>query len=242
MSKDKLILCTICARGGSKGLKDKNIRLLCGKPLIAYTIEQALAWGRAEHVVVSTDSEKIADVARANGAEVPFMRPAELAADTAPKLDTIRHALTESEKKFGQKYDIIVDLDATSPFRKPDDLGRCLEIFLKARPQTLFSVAASAKNPYFNMVEIKKSGYVVLCKKPRVGLVRRQDAPAVFVMNASIYFYRRDYLLDKDNRTPISKRSVVYVMDDYSSYDIDKELDFKFAEFLIKEGALNGAL
>ena len=240
MSKHKSILCTICARGGSKGVKNKNIRHLCSKPLIAYTIEQALAWGKADKVVVSTDSPDIANVARTYGAQVPFMRPARLATDNAPKLDAIRHAVAESEKYFGQVYDIIVDLDATSPFRKSYDLDRCLEKFLKTRAQTLFSVVTAHKNPYFNMVEISRSGFAVLCKKPRLGVVRRQEAPAVFEMNASIYFYRRDYLMDKDNRTPISSRSAVYLMDQVSSYDIDRELDFKFAEFLIGEGVLNG--
>ena len=242
MSKDKLILCTICARGGSKGVIDKNIRMLGGKPLIAYTIEQAFAWGKADKVVVSTDSIDIAKIARAYGAEVPFMRPVRLATDNASKLDAIRHAVAVSEKIFGKVYDIITDLDATSPFRKPNDLDRCLEMFLKVKPKTLFSVVAAHKNPYFNIVEINKSGYAVLCKKPRAGVVRRQEAPAVFEMNASIYFYRRDYLMDIDNRTPISSRSLAYVMDDISSYDIDKELDFKFAEFLIKEGVWNGRL
>jgi len=223
MSKHKSILCTICARGGSKGLNNKNIRELCSKPLIAYTIEQAIGWGKADKVVVSTDSCDIAKLARAYGAEVPFMRPARLATDKAPKLDAIRHAVAESEQIFGQTYDIIVDLDATSPFRKPYDLDRCLEKFLKTGPQTLFSVVAAHKNPYFNMVEINRSGFAVLCKRPPVGVMRRQDAPAVFEMNASIYFYLRDYLMDKHNRTPISSRSVAYVMDDVSSYDIDKE-------------------
>lgn len=242
MNKNTKILCTICARGGSKGVKDKNIRLLCAKPLIAYTIEQALEWGKAEHVVVSTDSKRLAQAAAVCGAEVPFMRPARLATDTAPKLESLRHALVESEKKFGHEFDIVVDLDATSPFRKISDLDRCLEMFLKFGPRTLFSVVPARKNPYFNMVEINKKGFAALCKKTRYSVTRRQEAPAVFEMNASIYFYSREFLLNKRHQSPISNRSMAYVMDEVSSYDIDKELDFKFAEFLIRGGVWNGPL
>ena len=130
MSEDGDIICFICARGGSKGVKDKNIRELAGKPLIAYTIEQALKWDEAKHVVVSTDSKKIADVARRYGAEVPFERPKELASDNSAKLPVVRHALIESEKRFGERYKIVVDLVANNIQRVPDLLLQFL-FFLK---------------------------------------------------------------------------------------------------------------
>lgn len=230
------ILCTICARAGSKGVKNKNIRLLLGKPLIAYTIEQALRWGRARRVVVSTDSPKIAEVAGRFGAEVPFMRPAMLATDSAAKLPAIRHAATECEKIFRERYDAVVDLDATSPLRRAEDLNNCLNIFRKKKPKVLFSVVKARRNPYFNMVEIGSNGFAGLCKKPAKDIASRQAAPAVYDMNASIYFYSRDFLFKGRSLLPFSDRTAVYVMDEISAFDIDSETDFRFIEFLMKEG------
>lgn len=229
------ILCTICARGGSKGVPNKNIRPLLGKPLIAYTIEQARAWNKAERIVVSTDSAEIARVAKRYKAEVPFVRPAELATDTAAKILSIRHALGVCEKAFHERYDIIVDLDPTSPLRKTNDIEKCLNIFKKLRPDSLFSVVKAYKNPYFNMVEKKPNGFYGLCKELKNKVVLRQRAPLVYSMNASIYFYSRDFILNTKNSTPISKRSAIYAMDDLSSFDIDRDVDFKFIEFLMKE-------
>jgi len=230
------ILCTICARGGSRGVKDKNIKPLMGKPLIAYTIEQALGWGRARRVVVSTDSSRIAETARRHGASVPFMRPKKLAGDRTAKQPVIRHAMLKSEEVFKERYDVVVDLDVTSPLRRTVDLDACLRLFVKKRPKTLFSAVRARRNPYFNMVENGKNGFATLCKRPRAKTVRRQDAPDVYDMNASIYFYSRNFLLDKKNTTPLSDRSAVYVMDEMSQYDIDSELDFRFVEFLMKKG------
>ncbi|HBL22513.1 MAG TPA: flagellar modification protein B [Deltaproteobacteria bacterium] len=229
-------LITICARGGSKGVKNKNIRPLLGKPLIAYTIEQALSWGRAERVVVSTDSPEIAEVAKRYGAEVPFLRPAELATDHAGKLAALKHAFLASEKLFDKSYGFLVDLDATAPVRTRDDLDRCLEDFLAYDPPTLFSVVPARKSPYFNMVEVSSEGRVGICKRLESGVLRRQDAPAVYEMNASIYFYRRDYLLAPGTVSPICETSRLHIMDARTSLDIDTEWDFRYIEFLLKEG------
>jgi len=236
MPIDEKILCTICARGGSKGVKNKNIRDLAGQPLISYTINQALKWDKAAHVIVSTDSKEIAEVARCFGGEVPFMRPGNLAEDKTPKLLAIRHALKESEKFYGERFDIVVDLDATAPLRRINDLDNCLNLFLKRRADTLFSVVKAHRNPYFNMVEENKEGFARLVKPMPKLAHRRQDAPRVWDMNASIYFYRRDFLLWDKSLTPFGGKAAIYVMDELSRYDIDSELDFKFVEFLIKEG------
>jgi CMP-N,N'-diacetyllegionaminic acid synthase len=233
------ILVTICARGGSKGVKGKNIKSLNGKPLISYTINQAKEWNKAKRIVVSTDSDDIAAIAMEYGAEVPFRRPAELASDSAPKVPSIRHALIKSEEIFGMKFDIVVDLDPTSPIRKSDDIDNCLKIFNENKPKTLFSVVNCHKNPYFNMVEINEKGRYELSKKLSVGVGRRQDAPKVYDMNASIYLYSREFLIDESNNFPICDDSLIYVMDDSSSYDIDREIDFKFIEFLLKENLVN---
>jgi CMP-N-acetylneuraminic acid synthetase len=235
MPRNYHILCTICARGGSKGVKDKNIRPLAGRPLIAHTIRQALRWGRARQVVVSTDSEKIANIAKRYGAAVPFIRPLRLATDISPKLLSIRHALRESERCFREKYDIVVDLDVTAPVRKIKDLDNCFKLFIKEKATTLFSVVKAQRNPYFNMVEKKEDGFVRLCKKTPHEVVTRQGAPEVYSMNASIYFYARDFLLNTRHNTPFSRRAAIYIMDELSSHDIDSEIDFKFVEFLIKE-------
>lgn len=226
------LLITICARGGSKGVKNKNIRELAEKPLIFYTINQAKEWGKGRNTVVSTDSEEIAKIAKEFGAEVPFMRPAELATDKAGKVAVIRHTLVYCEEIFEEVYDAVMDLDVTSPVRKVHDLENAFNLFLETKPKTLFSVTPARRNPYFNMVEEMGDGRVSLCKKG--DFVRRQDAPKVFDLNASIYIYDRNYLLE-GNENVISDNSIAYVMDDISRTDIDTELDFKFIEFLIKE-------
>lgn len=229
------ILLTICARGGSKGVKNKNIRPLHGQPLIAYTIKLALDWGGARQVVVSTDSEAIRDVAIQYGAQVPFVRPAELSTDQAAKLPVIKHALMESENFYGDTYDIVVDLDPTAPVRTVNDLNNCLDLFLERDYQHLFSVVPAHKNPYFNMVEIDAAGRIRLCKELDPLPVRRQDAPEVFSVNASIYIYSRSWLMeDKELATSQTGEVGMYIMDDYAGIDIDREVDFRFVEFLTK--------
>lgn len=233
------ILVTICARGGSKGVKNKNIRKLMGKPLIAYTIEQALTWGRASEVVVSTDSDEIADVAKKYGALVPFIRPKELATDTADKLAVIRHALLESEKIYNANFDIVIDLDVTSPIRSVEDIENCYNLFQDKRPKVLFSVVHAHKNPYFNMVEVDSNGYAHLSKLLTGNIHRRQDAPIVYSMNASIYIYDSAFLRDEKNTSIFTNSSTIYEMGDLSGVDIDREVDFKFVEFLVKEGLVS---
>lgn len=233
----KNLLITICARGGSKGVKRKNIRHLNGFPLIYYTIKQAKDWNKAKNIVVSTDSEEIANIAKKYGAEVPFMRPKKLASDTTPKLSALRHALLKSENFYKERFDFLMDLDVTAPIRKVQDLENAYKLFLKKNPQTLFSVVNARRNPYFNMVEEEKNGRVVLSKNGK-SFTRRQDAPKVYDMNASIYIYERNYLLNEKNNSPISKNSIAYVMDEISRTDIDSEIDFKYIEFLVKEGVI----
>lgn len=228
------LLITICARGGSKGVIGKNIRDLAGKPLIYYTIKQALDWGKGKRVVVSTDSEEIARIAKKYGAEIPFLRPAKLASDNAIKEEAIRHALLNCEKIFNEKYDFVMDLDATAPIRSLRDLENAFKLFRNVKPKTLFSVVPARRNPYFNMVEETKSGKVTYCK-PNTNYHRRQDAPKVYDMNASIYIYSRDYLLKERNNKPVTNNSIIYKMDELSRQDVDSEIDFKFIEFLVKE-------
>ena len=224
------ILGTICARGGSKGIKNKNIRLLLGKPLIAYTIEYFKKWGKADRIVCSTDSEKIADVARKYGAEVPCMRPQELATDNAFKIHVLQHIVKFCEKQENTNYDLIVDLDPTAPLRKRKNLNEAFKKFVASDANNLYSVCMARKNPYFNMVELDKNGYAHLCKDSSV--IRRQDATPVYELNASIYSYNRDFLLRTN--TLHSDKTIIYEMPDGASIDIDNEIDFLFVEFLLK--------
>lgn len=224
------ILGTICARGGSKGVKDKNIKELNGKPLIAHTIEYFKRWGKAEKIVCSTDSEKIANIAKKYGAELPYMRPSELATDNAFKLNVIQHIVKFVEQQDNIKYDIIVDLDPTAPLRKKVYLEEAYNKFIKSNVNNLYSVNRARKNPYFNMVELNEKGYAYLCKRSNV--IRRQDTKPVYELNASIYIYKRDFLLQTN--TLHSDKTIIYEMPDIASIDIDSELDFKFVEFLLK--------
>jgi len=227
-------LITICARGGSQGVKKKNIRPLLGKPLVAHTIQCALEWGKASRVIVSTDSEEIARVAQEYGAEVPFLRPADLAHGDVPKLAVIRHALRTLEQDTQPQFDVVVDLDATAPLRHVSDIESAFRLFQERRALTLLSVVNARKNPYYNVVEAGAEGFVHLSKEPDRSITSRQLAPVVYDMNASIHIYRREYVLEESNKHVISTRAVPYVMDDLCAVDIDHEIDFLFVEFLLK--------
>lgn len=227
------ILCTICARGGSKGVPRKNIRQLNGKPLIYYTINQAIKWGKADKVIVSTEDEEIANISIKYGAEVPFIRPLELARDNSGKLGVIKHAVKFFEDK-NEKFDIVVDLDSTSPLRKIEDLNNALNLFLDKNPNNLYSVCQARKNPYFNMVEVNQNGKAYISKKMEKGVLSRQTAPKVYEMNASIYIYKKDFLLNTE--IIHSDNTIIYVMPQERSIDIDSQVDFNFVEYMIREG------
>lgn len=229
----KSILVIICARSGSRGIKNKNIRLLKGKPLIAYTVKQATEWGKAKHVVVSTDSQHIADIAHEYGAEVPFLRSKELALDTTPKLSVLRDAVRKCERVFDETFDIIIDLQSTSPIRKPVDIQNALDIFLKEKPKSLVSVVRSSENPYFTMIELGRNKRAQICKNLKAPVIRRQDAPEVYTLNGSIYIYPKEFLMNEQNVSALSDDTSIYIMDEYSGIDIDRESDLKYIEFLM---------
>ena len=228
------LLCTIGMRGGSKGVPDKNLRKLSGKPLMAYTIEQALKSKLFEHVVVSTDSEEIAKMARSFGAEAWFLRPSEMATDDVSKLPAIRHAFLESERHYGLKFDVLVDLDVTSPLRLIKDITGAYEQFVREDADILITANPSRKSPYFNMVE-NVNGLIQIVKQPDKSIIRRQDAPQVFDMNASIYIWKRKALLGYD--TLFTNKTALYVMPEERSVDIDTELDWNFVEYIIGKSA-----
>jgi len=228
-----IILCTICARGGSKGVKNKNTRELMGKPLIAYTIDEAKASKLFKYIVVSTDSDEIANIAKEYGAEVFFKRNAEMASDTAGKLDVIKDAFRRSEEYYNTTFDYLVDLDATAPLRNIEDIINSFKQFKENDNDNLITAMPSRRSPYFNLVEQDKNYNVYLSKKLETPILRRQDAPKTYDMNASIYIWKRDTILNENSI--FLEKTGLYVMPEERSIDIDSELDFKFVEFLIRE-------
>ena len=224
-------LCTICARGGSKGVPNKNIRPLFGKPLIAHTVEQAKASQLFALVAVSSDSPAILAAAKAAGADLLIDRPAEMANDTADKLPAIRHAWQMSERLTGRSYDILTDMDCTAPLRLIEDIAGALALVESGGADNVISVAPSRHSPYFNLLENNAEGFGGLSKPVNPPIVRRQDAPPCFDINASIYVWRREPFLA--NPFLYGPRTRLYVMPPERSVDIDSELDFQFVEFLM---------
>jgi CMP-N,N'-diacetyllegionaminic acid synthase len=225
------IVCVIGARGGSKGLSGKNLRPLLGKPLIAWSIEQAKACPEISRVVVSTDSEAIAAVAREYGADVPFMRPAELASDVAGKWAVWQHALESCERHYGTPVDIYVDLDCTSPLREVDDISRAIAQFRLGGVDAVFSVCEARKNPYFNMLEIDGDCQRI-CKPLPHAIIRRQDAPRVLEHVASIYVLAPSYL--RRGTGLLSGCTQGYDIGQEKSLDIDSDFDFELVTFLLR--------
>lgn len=226
------VLCTICARGDSKGVPNKNTRELLGKPLIAYTIEQALNSKLIDRVIVSTDSNDIATIARQYGAEVPFLRPSALASDNAAKLPVIKHAVRYLVKEMNYNPEYVIDLDPTSPLRLNDDIEKCMNLIMNdSNCGSVITGYKSNKNPYFNMVEIDDD-FAKLSKQADKHITDRQSAPVVFAMNASIYVWKTEVLL---NQTCVVSGRVKFVeMPEDRSIDIDSEVDLKLVELLIE--------
>ncbi len=223
------VICTVCARGGSQGVPGKNLRSLLGKPLIAYTIEQAQQCLEIDYVFVSTDDPAIAEVARGFGALVPYMRPAELATDTAPKIPVIADLVTQIERK-GVRVDRIVDLDPTSPLRDIEDIRASLAL-LDENVDVVLTGYRSEKNPYFNMVECRPDGTVHLVKTPPSTVVARQQAPEVYAMNGSVYVWHRHTLC----KGLWEGRARLHLMPRERSIDIDTPLDFRIVELLMRD-------
>ncbi len=228
-------LAVICARGGSKGVKGKNLRDLAGKPLIAHSLGQAKNCGLFDAVAVSSDSTEILDAAREWGADYMVERPAELASDTAPKVPAIRHCAETVEAETGQQFDTIADLDATAPLRNVDDIRGAVELLETSDAANVVSAMASRRSPYFNLVERDETGRVRLSKPPAAPIARRQDAPKCFDLNASVFVWTRGALFS-GNDYVLGDNTLLFEMPEERSIDIDTETDFKFVEFLISAG------
>lgn len=221
----------IFARGGSKGLPGKNIRLLAGKPLIAWSIEHACAVRRIERVIVSTDCEEIADVARQYGAEVPFIRPAKLALDTSPEWLAWRHALNYLHETEGTMPTVMVSVPTTAPLRFSTDIDNCLDEYEKGDVDVVVTVTEAHRSPYFNMVKEKTDGTVDLVIPPATELARRQDAPAVYDMATVAYVIRSEFVMNHQSIFEGKVRSSHVPL--ARAIDIDTLLDFQIAECLL---------
>lgn len=226
------VVCVIPARAGSKGVPGKNVRPLAGRPLIAHSIEQALASRYIDRTIVSTDGDEIAEAARAAGAEVPFTRPAELAGDGVGTVDVLVHAAEWLTDVDCWPFDILVLLHATTPLRSVEDVDACIDLLVEEHAGSVFSVAEAYRNPYFNMVEMDAEGVPHLVKE--ASFASRQQAPTVYDMNSSIYVWWVERLLE--DRKVILPDSRVHVMPRERSIDIDEELDFRIAEMLLADG------
>lgn len=233
MYKNNRIFAIICARGNSKGVPGKNIRPLLGKPLIAHTIEQAKTISFIDKLIVSTEDPEIAVISKKYGAEVPFLRPPELATDTSPTESAIVYTLIETEKLCHEFYDLIVLLDPTNPIRKTEEIEKAIELLLaSSETESVISAVESFENPYYDMFELDKDGYAELSKRSSEKLTRRQDAPKVYTANASIYVARREPFMQK--KSFLLKKMKLFIMPEDSAFDIDHPIDFELVEFLLK--------
>ena len=229
----------IFARGGSKGLPGKNVRLLCGKPMIAWSIEHAKAINRISRVIVSTDSEEIAFVARKFGAETPFIRPPELARDDSPEWLSWRHALNYLLQIEGSLPDVMVSVPVTAPLRQPSDIESCLDDFELGGADIVVTMSAAHRSPYFNMVKRHDDGTVGLVIPPIETVSRRQDAKPVFDMATVAYVADPNFVLTKN--TLFEGRVRAIEVPPERAIDIDNLLDFRIAEFLLNERNLDNS-
>lgn len=225
MYNDKKIIGIIPARSGSKGLKDKNIKELCGKPLIAYTIEAAEQSGVFDCIMASTDSEKYARIAREHGASVPFLRSSENSSDKSGSWDVVREVLA----KLNEKFDIVVLLQPTSPLRTAQHIKEAIELFFEKDADTVCSVCETPHPMFWCNTLNEDLSIMDFIKKEYQK--RRQELPKSYTLNGAIYICKTKYI---DNLDFYSNKSFAYVMNKNSSIDIDENLDFQLCELIIK--------
>ena len=226
-------LCTICARGGSKGVPNKNIRPIGGKPLIVHSVLQAQSSGLFEAIAVSSDSPEILDISKKFGVDYSIFRPQELATDSAPKLPAIQHCVNEVERISGENFDVIVDLDVTSPLRLTKDIEGAVRLLEEKNVSNVITGCPARRSPYFNLVERDEDDYVRLSKPPEQIITRRQDTPECFDMNASIYVWKREGLIGSESI--FNADTLLFVMPEERSIDVDHEWEFEYVEFLFNK-------
>jgi len=230
MKKEK-ILAVITARGGSKGIPQKNIRPLLGKPLIAYTIQAALQSKTLNKIIVSTDDEDIANVSKQYGAEVPFLRPKDLATDTATSLSVLQHAVRYLAEKEGYLADIIVCLQPTSPMRSAEDIDQAVTLCTSTSSDSVVSLCQAEHHPYW-MKKVVGDRVYPLMEVDNDKYPRRQDLPPAYQLNGAIYVTGRKILLEKERI--LGENTLAYIMPQERSIDIDTLIDFKLAELIMR--------
>lgn len=224
------VLGAIFARGGSKGVPRKNARNMAGKPLLAHAIEAARAARCLDRVIVSTDDEELAEIARSYGADVPFLRPAALATDECPEWLAWRHAICAVSEIDGRAIDVLVSVPPTSPLRDPGDIDKCVRRLLETNADVAVTVTPAARSPYFNMV-VLEDDRARLVLPPAASVDRRQDAPDVYDMTTVAYAARAQFVLDAPSMFSGHVSAVVIPAE--RALDIDTELDFRVAEMLL---------
>ena len=224
-------ICSICARGGSKGLPNKNILPLMGKPLIVHTIEHAQQSGIFDAIAVSSDSDAILETSQKAGVKFLVKRPEHLANDKAPKIPAIRHCAQETERLSGITFDTFTDMDCTSPLRSIQDVKDSVALLEREKYSNIFSVTPARRSPYFDMVRIK-NGKISPCCDDLGEFTRRQDVPEAYDLNASIYVWDRETLMNSDSL--YNERTGLFVMPNERSVEIDGELEFIYTELLMK--------
>ncbi|MEB2779604.1 acylneuraminate cytidylyltransferase family protein [Algoriphagus persicinus] len=227
-----MILATICCRGGSKGVPNKNLRLMHGIPLIGHTIRQAQQSELIADLIISTDTQQIADIAREYGAKVPFMRPGDLASDSASKWPVFIHALEFYEKEYGQEVEYLVDLDVTVPLKTPQDIDGAIQLALdNPTTEVVITGYEPERNPYFNMMEIREDGLAEIVKKSDKPIVRRQDAPDVYSLSPAAFVIKKSALYNYPHWSKAPCR--IFPIPRERAIDIDSLLDFELVEFLM---------
>jgi N-acylneuraminate cytidylyltransferase len=223
----------IFARGGSKELPNKNILMLEGKPLIAWAVEHAKAVESINEVIVSTDSLEIASLAKECGAEVPFIRPSELATDDSPEWLSWQHGLIDYRERMGKLPDCFVSVPTTSPLRLPEDIERCIELFRKGNADVVVSITESRRSPYFNIVKESDSGILDLVSKPIKRISRRQDSPKTYDLTTVCYVANPNFILHADSifEGKVSGIKVPHKR----AIDIDSIYDFQLCRLILAE-------
>ena len=232
MIDGKAVLAVIPARGGSKGLPGKNIKELCGKPLIAWTIEQARRIGSIDRVVVSTDDQDIAKVSKRYGAEVPFRRPDELSSDTASTMQVIFHAIEWLKEHEGFRPSYIMLLQATSPLRATEDIAGAIQMLRDKDNRAVVSVCETDHHPWWSN-RLPGNGNMKDFVRPEILNKRRQDLPVFYRINGALYLGETAYVHECNGF--LGPDTYAYEMPKNRSIDIDSDLDFKLAEWLFDE-------
>ena len=233
------VLAVIPARGGSKGLPGKNIRPFVGLPLIAHTIMFARMCPEITRCIVSTDSEEIANVARQYEADVPFLRPPELAEDETPMWPVLKHALASAEETDGRSYDYLLLLDLTSPSREPADIAGAVAR-MEASPEAdgIIGVSQPEFNPIWHCV-VENDGWMTDLIDSGTQYERRQDVPSVYRVNGSLYIWRTNYVKSEAESWHDTKKHLIYEIPEYRAMAIDTPFEFQRFELMVNNGLID---